>query len=191
MRWGRLPPALRLPTTSLTTFEIIMTPSLSSRVSPTTSLITAMVRRPQHWLVSAALAAACAGLTPQTALAYGDGGSEASAALSALPVAVSVVAPSAVLTAGASLVVVAVEVTAAGTVWVLKRVSDGVKVSVRFAGKVVTGTSVAVGTAVSVVVVGTGMLLSAAGQAIAFIPNEIGASLMHNERVTPRGRGGQ
>ncbi len=160
-------------------------------MSPKTSLITAVIHRPQHLLVSAALAAACAWLAPQTAMAHGDGGSEASAALSALPVAVSVVAPSAVLTAGASLVVVAVEVTAAGTVWVLKRVSDGVKVSVRFAGKVVTGASVAVGTAVSVVVVGTGMLLSAAGEAIAFIPNEIGASLMHNERVTPRARSGQ
>ncbi|OWQ86114.1 hypothetical protein CDN98_13860 [Roseateles terrae] len=127
-------------------------------------------------------------MTPGTASAHREAGSEASAALSALPVAVSVVAPSVVLTAGASLVVVAVEVTAAGTVWVLKRVSDGVKVSVRFAGKVVTGASVAVGTAVTVIVVGTGVVLSAAGEAIAFIPNEIGASLMHNERVTVRDR---
>ncbi|ALV04676.1 hypothetical protein [Roseateles depolymerans] len=153
--------------------------------------ITAVIHRPTHLLLCAALAAACTWMTPQTALAHGDGGSEASAALSGLPIAVSVVAPSMVLTAGASLVVVAVEVTASGTVWVLKRVSDGVKVSVRFAGKVVTGASVAVGTAVTVVVVGTGLLLSAAGEAIAFIPNEIGASLMHNERITPRGRNGQ
>lgn len=154
------------------------------------ALITAVIHRPQQLLLSATLAAACAWLPVQPALAHGDGGSEASAVLSGLPIAVSVVAPSVVLTAGASLVVVAVEVTAAGTVWVLKRVSDGVKVSVRFAGKVATGASVVVGTAVTVVVVGTGMLLSAAGQAIAFIPNEIGASLMHNERITPRGRSG-
>lgn len=152
------------------------------------SLSSLLTARPQHLLLSAALAAACTVMTPGTAAAHREAGSEASAALSALPVAVSVVAPSVVLTAGASLVVVAVEVTAAGTVWVLKRASDGVKVSVRFAGKVVTGASVAVGTAVTVIVVGTGVVLSAAGEAIAFIPNEIGASLMHNERVTVRDR---
>ncbi|WAC74004.1 hypothetical protein OU995_04535 [Roseateles sp. SL47] len=154
----------------------------------THSLLMSFIRRPQHLLLTAALAATCTLMTPLTAAAHGDGGSEASAALSLLPVAVSVAAPVAVLSAGASLVVVAVEVTASGTVWVLKRVSDGVKVSVRFAGKVAVGASVAVGTAVSVVVVGTGVLLSAAGEAIAFIPNEVGASLMHNERVTLRGR---
>ncbi len=146
------------------------------------------ISRSQQLLLSAALAAVCTVMTPGTAAAHREAGSEASAALSALPVAVSVVAPSVVLTAGASLVVVAVEVTAAGTVWVLKRVSDGVKVSVRFAGKVVTGASVVVGTAVTVIVMGTGVVLSAAGEAIAFIPNEIGASLMHNERVTVRDR---
>jgi len=30
----------------------------------------------------------------------------------------------------------------------------------------------------------SGWLISAAGQAIAFVPNEIGASLLYNERVT-------
>lgn len=163
------------------------TSTLTSQARPAAAALAA-VHRPRHLLLAAALAAAFAGLTPKAARAHGDGGSEASAALSGLPIAVSVAAPSIVLTAGASLVVVAVEVTASGTVWVLKRVSDGVKVSVRFAGKVATGASVAVGTAVTVVVVGTGVLLSAAGQAIAFIPNEIGASLMHNERITARGR---
>ena len=39
-----------------------------------------------------------------------------------------------------------------------------------------------------VTAISTGYVLSAAGEAIAFIPNEIGASLLHNERVTQRDR---
>ncbi len=41
-----------------------------------------------------------------------------------------------------------------------------------------------VGTVVAVSVIGTGWVLSTAGQAVAFIPNEIGKALLHNERVT-------
>lgn len=110
--------------------------------------------------------------------------SDASAAISMLPVAISVVAPVAVLSAGASFVVVAVETTAKGTVWVLQRASDGVKVSVEFAAGAVSSAAASAGTAVTVSVIGTGYVLSALGEAIAFIPNEIGASLLHNERVT-------
>lgn len=105
--------------------------------------------------------------------------SEASA-LSMLPVAVSIAAPVAVLSTGAALTVVAVEASAAGTVWVLERASDGARASLRFAGQV----SVAAGTALVCTALSTGWVLSAAGQAIAFIPNEIGASLLYNERVT-------
>ena len=50
--------------------------------------------------------------------------SEASA-LSMLPVAVSVAAPSMILGAGAVLTVVSVQASATGTVWVLERASDG------------------------------------------------------------------
>ena len=109
--------------------------------------------------------------------------SEASA-ISMLPVAVSVAAPAMLLSAGAVLTVVAVESTARGTVWVLERASDGVRVSVNFAGQVLGGAALSVGAAVAVTVIGSGYVLSAAGQAIAFIPNEIGAALLHNERVT-------
>jgi len=101
-------------------------------------------------------------------------------ALSLLPVAVSVAAPVMILSAGAALTVVAVEASAAGTVWVLERASDGVQASVTLAG----GLSVAAGTAVVVTAFSTGWVLSAAGQAVAFIPNEIGRALLHNERVT-------
>lgn len=119
--------------------------------------------------------------------ARAHGPSDGSAALSAVPVAVSVVAPSAVLAAGVTVTVVAIESTARGTVWVLKRASDGARISVEFLGKVVSGAALSVGTAVVVSVIGTGYVLSVAGEAIAFIPNEIGASLLHNERLTPPG----
>jgi hypothetical protein len=37
---------------------------------------------------------------------------------------------------------------------------------------------------VLVTAVSAGWVLSAAGQALAFIPNELGASLLYNERIT-------
>jgi hypothetical protein len=121
--------------------------------------------------------------------------SEASVALSALPVAsvvvtastaaaaVSVV-PVALSVAGAVVVVKAVEITARGTVYVLERASDGARASVEVGARSVSAVSVGVGTALTVSVIGTGVLLSAAGEVIAFIPNELGRALLHNERVT-------
>ncbi len=134
------------------------------------------------------LTAATLALTAGGAARAHGGPSDASAALSAVPVAISVVAPSVVLSAGATFVVVAIESTARGTVWVLERASDGARISVEFSGKVVAGAATSIGTAVVVTAISTGYVLSAAGEAIAFIPNEIGASLLHNERVTHRDR---
>lgn len=126
-------------------------------------------------LVAAALAAA---LHAVPARAHGP--SDASV-LSALPVAVSVAAPVALFSAGAVLTVVAVEASAAGTVWVLERASDGARASVRLSGAV----SAAAGTVVAVTALSTGWLLSAAGEAICFVPNTLGAALLYHERVTP------
>ena len=105
--------------------------------------------------------------------------SEASA-LSAVPVAVSVAAPAVLLSAGANLTVVAVEASAQGTVWVLERASDGVRASVRFAGKA----STALGAVVVVSVIGSGYVLSVAGEAVALVPNAVGKALLHNEQIT-------
>ena len=44
--------------------------------------------------------------------------------------------------------------------------------------------SVALGTTVTVTAISAGYILSAAGQAIAFVPNALGASLLYNERIT-------
>jgi hypothetical protein len=112
--------------------------------------------------------------------------SEASAlsALSTLPIAVSVTAPVMVLSAGAVLTVVAVEASTTGAVWVLERASDGARCSIRLGARAAGGLSVAAGTVVVVTALSTGWVLSAASEAIAFIPNEVGKALLYNERVT-------
>ncbi len=109
--------------------------------------------------------------------------SEASA-LSALPVAVSVAAPSMVLSAGVLLTVVSVQVVAGATVWVVQRASDGARMVIRWGSQAAGVASVALGTAVTVTAISAGYILSAAGQAIAFVPNALGASLLYNERFT-------
>ena len=48
----------------------------------------------------------------------------------------------------------------------------------------IAGASVAAGTVVVVTALSTGWVLSAAGEAIAFVPNEIGRALLYNERIT-------
>lgn len=116
-------------------------------------------------------------------------------AISVAPVAISVVAvsatgaalsvaPSAILSAGVTLVVVSVEVVGGVTVWVLERASDGARISLRTSGQLAKGVVVSAGAAVAVSVIGAGTVLSVAGEVIAFIPNEIGKALLHNEQVT-------
>jgi hypothetical protein len=77
-----------------------------------------------------------------------------------------------------------VDVSARGTVFVLERASDGVHVSVEVLGRAASAASVGVGTAATVSVVGAGVLVSAMGEVIAFIPNALGKALLHNEQVT-------
>lgn len=131
-------------------------------------------------------AAACAALLAGTAAApaRAHGGLSEASALSMLPLAVSVAAPALVLSAGAGLTVVAVQASGEATVWVLERASDGARASVTVSGAVAGGASLLVGTAVAVTAVSAGWVLSAAGQVIAFVPNEIGKALLHNERIT-------
>jgi len=104
------------------------------------------------------------------------GASAAAGAVLAVPVVLS--------TAGTVLVVKAVTVTVSGTLYLLERASDGAQVSVEVLGRGVAAASVGVGTLATVSVIGAGVLLSAAGEEIAFIPNELGRALLHNEQVT-------
>ena len=106
------------------------------------------------------------------------------AGASANAVGGSVAATAMLSTAGAMLVVKGIEVSARGTVYVLERASDGARVSIEVIGRGAGDVSVVAGTAVTVSVIGAGMLLSAAGEAIAFLPNAVGRALLHNERLT-------
>ncbi len=103
---------------------------------------------------------------------------------SLVPVAISVALPVVLVAGAASIVVTGVEASAEGTVWVVENVADGAKGSICFAGHAVGGVSVAMGTVITVTAVASGMLLSAAGHVIAFVPNEIGRSLSYNQRVS-------
>jgi hypothetical protein len=123
--------------------------------------------------------AAAISLAPLHGRAHYNGGASDLSAISLLPVAVSVAAPAVVISAGAVLTVVAVESSAQGTVWVVERASDGARASVELGGTVLVG----IGTAVAVTMISTGWVLSAAGEAVAFIPNELGNALLYNERV--------
>lgn len=101
-----------------------------------------------------------------------------------VPVALSVAAPSAMLVTGASFVVVSVQVLAEGTVWVVERASDGARMSIQFGAQMGEASVVAAGAVVVATVVAAGCVLSVAGEAIAFIPNEIGRALIYDERIT-------
>ena len=103
-------------------------------------------------------------------------------ALSTLPIAVSVAAPVAILSTGAALTVVAVEATGTGVVWVLERVADGTRGSVELVGRAAGDASVATTTVPTAV--STGWVLAAAGEAVAFVPNELGRAMLYNERIT-------
>ncbi len=112
-----------------------------------------------------------------------DEAMSAASALSALPVAISVVAPAAVLSGGVVLTVASVQVVAGGTEWVLIRASDGTRVVVRWGSQAAGVASATVGTVVTVTALSAGHLLSVAGQAVAFIPNELGKALLYSERL--------
>lgn len=141
------------------------------------ALVMLMSTGPAHAQSEASLAASALPLASVVATASVAGGSVAAGALalSAVPVALSV--------GGAVLVVKAVEVSARGTVYLLERASDGARVSIELSGQAAQAASLAVGTAVVVGVFSAGVVLSAGGEVLAFIPNAVGRSLLHNERV--------
>ncbi len=99
----------------------------------------------------------------------------ASTSVAALPVALSV--------DGARLIVKGVQASAKGTVWLLESASDGAAASIELSAGALGASAASVGTAIFVSVVGAGVLLSAAGEVIAFIPNEVGKALLYNERL--------
>lgn len=130
------------------------------------------------------LTALALGLAISMATRAGGAASEVSEA-STVPVALSVVLPVVLVGGVGSIVVTGVEASVDGTVWVVENVADGVKGSICFAGRVIGRAGVAAGTVIVVTAVAAGMVLSAAGHVVAFIPNEIGRTLSYNQRVSP------
>ncbi|VWX60168.1 conserved membrane hypothetical protein [Burkholderiales bacterium 8X] len=143
-----------------------------------------------------ASSAALAGMALPLTSAHAQ--SEASIALSALPVAsvvgaasvagaaatASVAVPAALSVGGATLTVISVQAVAGGTVYLLERASDGARVSINVSGKAANGVSAAVGSMVLVTVISSGVVISAAGEVLAFVPNAIGRALLHNEKLS-------
>ena len=120
--------------------------------------------------------------------------SEASLALSVMPVASVVLAsgaaagaalavPAALSVTGAALTVTAVQVSANTTVYVLERASDGAQASIALAGTAASAAMYSVGTVVACSVISTGVVLSVAGEVLAFVPNALGQALLYNERL--------
>lgn len=108
--------------------------------------------------------------------AVGTSAVGASVAALALPVALAA--------SGAVLVVKSVELSARGTICVLERASDGATATIEIAGRMAERMTLRTGQAVQISVVGAGAVLSVAGAAIAFVPNELGRALLHNELLT-------
>ncbi|WP_027015717.1 hypothetical protein [Comamonas composti] len=143
------------------------------------------------------LGAALIGLGLSTASPALWAQSEASAALSMLPVAsvasaaggasaaagVAVSIPVALSVGGVMLTIKVVEASATGTVYLLERVSDGAQASIKVAGNGLSAVAHGVGTMVECSVIGAGVVLSVAGEVLAFVPNTLGQALLHNERL--------
>ena len=168
---------------------------LSSSASPVLAASQSALRTHlrNRWSAAVCGVALAVGLACSSPAAHAQ--SDASLMLSALPVASVVVVGSAAAGAsaalvtipvalsvdGAVLIVKGVKASAKGTVLLLERASDGAVASIELASGAVSATVGSVGTAIVVSVIGAGVLLSAAGEVIAIVPNEIGKALLYNE----------
>ena len=106
-----------------------------------------------------------------------------SASLAGAAAGAVVAVPAALLVSGAVLTVKVVQVSARGTVYVLGRASDGATASVQLAGAAASGVGLSVGATVVTTVIASGVVLSAAGEALCFIPNAIGRALLYDEKL--------
>ena len=102
--------------------------------------------------------------------------------VSGLPIA-SLAGASAAAPAGAAFIVKSVEATAYTTMLRLERTSDGADMTVRIGGRAVKQTSVLAGTTLTATAISTGTVLMTDRQAVAFVPNALGAALMRRERI--------
>lgn len=113
------------------------------------------------------------------------GSTQLSHASEDLSAAVGMVVLGSLSTVAASgyIVVASVETAGEGVVVVLKGASQAADVSIRMSATAAGDLSHAVGQAVTVTATSTGHLLVLSGKTLAFIPNEIGKSLLHHSAV--------
>ncbi|QSI76909.1 hypothetical protein [Niveibacterium microcysteis] len=140
--------------------------------------------RNRNWLQGGILVALIAGATPAFAARDASQASAQSSAAVSSAVGAVVGGSAEALSAGGELSVVVIERGSEATVLVLKQLGSGVEVSVKLAGQAAGGLSVAVGTTVQVMTEAAGYVLTSAGKAIAFVPNEVGNSLLQHTRLT-------
>lgn len=157
--------------------------------------MTTFFQRSVHWLACACMA--LSGLAPAAASAQTGiyTAASASSAVSLVPIAsvvgaASVAAgavvaiPAMLLVSGGVVVLRAVESSTRGVVYVLENASDGTRTSIEVVGASAVGASIVAGAPVTTSVIVAGVVLSVAGEVIAFLPNESGRALLHNERLT-------
>jgi len=113
------------------------------------------------------------------------GGSQGSTDFSAASARI-VNGSSEVLAGSGNLVVSSVEIAGDSVVVVLRSASDAAQVTLNLSSEVVGGASLAVGTLIQTVADSTGYLLTAGSAAIAYVPNEVGRSLLYHARHKER-----
>ncbi|MEM7194622.1 MAG: hypothetical protein AAF402_06710 [Pseudomonadota bacterium] len=116
-------------------------------------------------------------LTPPTAFA----GSSASSSL-LLSQATAIVVSGVLPAVSSQLVVDSVSTVGESTYVVLKSIPDSIETSIKVTGSVVGAASLAAGQSIQAVTHVAGIVLTKAGEVVAFIPNEIGKSLMEQSR---------
>lgn len=96
-------------------------------------------------------------------------------------------APISVLVGAGSLVIASVTLIADGVLVVLKSSATGSQATVKLSTEGAKGLSLVAGSAVDITVMSTGYLLVQGSKAIAFIPNDMGKSLLHHSAVAGGG----
>ena len=97
--------------------------------------------------------------------------------------AIVVAGPLSVLASAGTVVIASVEVVGDGVVLVLKGSGTASQATVKLSTQAAQGLSLVAGSVIVVTAIAAGHVLSQAGKAIAFVPNEIGKALMHHSAV--------
>jgi hypothetical protein len=132
--------------------------------------------RAMTWMLAAAMLLS----TSPSVFAQSEGNSDASLA----PVALSVIATASVLVAGTVLTVKSVQASAHGTTIILRGAQNASETTIEVSGNVASKSAAVVGRAATVSVLASGTVISASGEVLAFIPNEIGRQLLHSEKIS-------